>query len=102
MTDPNVGLLGLSQAVDWIVGGVALMLSGLGWFWAYLHGHFKDIRTEIKELDDTKSELSEMERARNNLEKVFDRLDVQAQSLARIEATLLSLPKRKGDQEQDR
>lgn len=85
MPDPSGGFLGLAKVLDWLW---AIVLAAFAWGWRHTHTRIDTLQTEIGVLSVTKADKSELDRQRDVISRIFDRLDKQGQLLAAIDAKL--------------
>lgn len=95
MADPTGGsFLWLEKVVDWLW---ALVLAAFAWGWKHTHTRIDTLQTEIGVLSMSKADKSELDRQRDVIARIFDRLDEQGKQLARIETKLDLLPRHRDD-----
>ena|SRR3990167_8996547 len=86
MPDPTGGsFLGLEKVVDWLW---AIVAAAFAWGWKHTHKRVDALRKDVAILRDTKADKSELDRQRDAVGRIFDRLDEQGKLLSAIDAKL--------------
>ena len=85
MPDPSSVFLGLEKVVNWLW---ALVLAAFAWGWKHTHTRIDTLQTEIGVLSVSKADKSELDRQRDVITRIFERLDEQGRMLAAIDAKL--------------
>ena len=80
--------MGLDKVVDWLWVGVS---AAFAWGWKHIHKRIDVLRADVKVLHEFKADKSELDRQRDHVEKIYDRLDEQGRLLATIDAKVTAI-----------